>query len=260
MTNPSKEANEEQSYLKQGIIFGIAPLITLLGLLPFPLHWLSVYWFALSFCIVRKLLINADIRRSFHFHHYISPSSSLQIWNQRSPWTWLKSIIIAVFLSATSIFLLAGLSFWQWATMISLIAVGRLTLALLKRITLIHLQPSALPYLSHRWVTLIPALIACTGLMLLEANSHQYDYSLWTANQIADKVITEHQHPVLYLQHALRTQSYLSLELLKLRDSMDSSASYILYLYFLLPSILPIIGICLTLQGLESLFLKRNNS
>ena len=77
------------------------------------------------------------------------------------------------------------------------------------------------------------------------------DYSEKTADQLASEVIASCKHPCDYVRHYVRTLHYCELQLLRVRDIVGFPLGWIIYIFFLIPNILPAFAITAVYLGIN---------
>lgn len=231
----------------------------------FPMNWWIFPPYLLILAILQYCFCFREIRmkRALFFERWLAADSPLQRWKKIG---WIGRSSVALLVLILSLITSIALFTYGWEASLSIlfgVGLGALIARLSTAWIIRHANEVYQPILRHRWNTRITVLIAAAFMLGWEWTSNRENHSELTASLAADKVINETKHPIRPVQHFARTIHFANLSLLRMRDNMDPPWSHFIYLYLVLPNLIPIIGVVSALHGIPPFvapFLKQTRN
>jgi hypothetical protein len=244
-----KRMHRAPTWLRRTVFALIGSGFILLSVLPMNWWLFTPYLFILATLQYCFCFREVRMERAMFFERWLAADSSLQRWKKIGT---IGRVGVALVVLMLSLITSVALFTYGWKASLCILAgvgLGVLIARLSTGWIIRHANEVYQPLLRHRWNTRITVLIAALVMVGWEWASTGEDHSGLTASLAADRVISETKHPIRPVQHFARTIHYANLSLLRMRDSMDPPWSHFIYLYLILPNLIPILGVVSVLHG-----------
>ncbi|MCH8475408.1 MAG: hypothetical protein LAT55_09295 [Opitutales bacterium] len=207
---------------------------------------------AISYLFLQK----KDFREIF-FYATVRNESPLHFFRYRQVGLLLVAGVLGIFLVLSLTVILLTLS-WNVLTVASL---PLLLFPIMRGFYWRKLSPQFKAHsglcLTNFLTTLTLGLLIMAFLMVgkwIELKLFLHDYHLATAGHMADYVIGNVEHSLLWLQHLGRTLNMMELQILRIHHYAEGWAAHFLLFYFLLPSTLAAFALPVIFSGIYFLF------
>lgn len=243
--------NSNQAWIP---LIGSTVFIGLLSTMQLPLLLLLLVLATIVFIMQTQLFHTRTLAKSFWLKTYLRQESPIwEILNGSALLRWI-AIAIALPLSLVTYVSVYSYDLWDCCAVAAGIYIARL----------IHRRISApldanlaehLIELAHiriyYWFAILAVLTALGTASI--AKGAFSDYSNSTSDELATHTIETIKHPVIIVQHCVRTLYYSDLQLLRVRDINGWPYGWLIYLFFLIPNAIPAFGLVTLYAGGERL-------